>query len=441
MRDHALELVNLIFRSNFNHNQTRVTCLSSCCVPKVSQINGSQGESTNTDDLKRTDKNQNKRLANIEKKIAALSINKKQKPKNRKNKNRTTNIRRTADPFPGIASVSSMDAQPVVSSRDPTVASVVAQIAPFRVPRGVCNILHSTLPSQKFTARCVFTISPSANQETILNISPCIASDTVGKSATFVSGTRGNMYAQTFGTTTLASGITSGQQNSNTPYPLGTLGGGDYQWRLVSCGVRIRNTTAAVSRQGVLKSIVDFKGVLVRYGDAATSFGFLCDAVDSNHRAVRRNMASQPEHDVVISGQLADFSGWSQCQSTSYAAAMDNQVWPTGVGPAYNIAGGFYRMGPGIVLFPAVPTAQTYDVEVIEHWEIHGTLIETLHTPSGSHIGSADLAGTLVSQAHHQHALTPSMALHDVAKGIAFAEHHKAAIKDCASVAAALAIL
>lgn len=418
--------------------------MSSCCYPKNSQLNGNNGEATNTDDLNRSrvDSVQNKRIATLERRIANLPKQKKEgkknnKPRNSSKKNSGSKVHYRANPFPGIATVSDMDVQPTVVHRDPTVISAVSQIAPFRVPRGVSNLLTNCMPSQKFTARALFTISPSVYAETILIPSPSIASDSTYKSLYALSGTRPVLSTQLFNATVVAAGVFSASAVSNTPYAAATLAGNDFRWRLVSCGLRVRNTTSAVNRQGVIKWNVDHESLLVDYSNGTMTYGGLADALDSSHRTVRRNMASQPEADIVLSGQLYESNvAWWTATSVAEAA-----FFPLGKADVNTIATSMFRNGAGVILLPAVSSVQTYDLEIIEHWEIHGTSIETLHTPSGSHDMCANTLSAIVKQAHHQHAMTPSMALHDVVKGISFAEHHKAAIKDAVSVAAAIAIL
>ena len=98
-------------------------------------------------------------------------------------------------------------------------------------------------------------------------------------------------------------------------------------------------------------------------------------------------------------------------------------------------------MDTAFVCLPNVSAGQSYDLELIEHWEVTGTSIETLHTPSASHSMMHETLSNIVKQSHHQHGMTPSVALHDVAKGVSYAEHHKAAIKDAVGVATALAML
>lgn len=418
--------------------------MSSCCYPKNSQLNGNNGEATNTDDLNRSrvDSVQNKRIANLERKLASLPKQKKEgrkknKTQNSSKKNGGSTVHYRNNPFPGIATVSHMDVQPTVVHRDPTVISAVSQIAPFRIPRGVSNLLTNCKPSQKFTSRALYTISPAVNAEAVLIPSPSIASDSTYTSLYSFSGTRAALSTQLFNAASPAVGVSVHSTVSNTPYTAATLAGNDFRWRLVSCGIRVRNTTSAVNRQGVIKWNVDHEGLLVDYSNGTTTYGALAGALDSSHRTVRRNMASQPEADIVLSGQLYDGNvTWWNATNVGEAG-----FFPLGSGDVCSLTGYMFRNGAGVILLPAVSTVQTYDVEIVEHWEVHGTSIETLHTPSGSHDMSANTLSAIIKQAHHQHAMTPSMALHDVVKGISFAEHHKAAIKDAVSVAAAIAIL
>lgn len=437
------------FKLNLTHNTTTITCPSSCCVPKVSQINGAQGEATNTDDLPArnmsVDKRQNVRLTRLENKLSQLTVVKKnalRKKKRRGINNNRPNWKRMGGPFPGITDNSPMDIQPAVVHKDPTVLSAVAQLAPFRVPRGVVNILQESQPSQKFTSRCLLSLSPAVSSETILAICPCIASNAAAASLMAFTGTRTNLSSQLLQQITYSSGVTGISASTNTPYTDTVLSGNDYSWRCVSAGLRIRNTTAAVNRQGVVKWFVDYKGTLAPYTESTLSYGTIAANIDASHRTVRRNMATHPEADVVISGQLFN-TQWKQA-GTGSSLTNDGTYWPLVNNGQLSYLGNtpnIMAVGAAFVLFPAVSAAQTYDLEFIEHWEVTGSPIETLHTPSGAHSLSADTLHSIVSQAHHQHALTPSMALHDVAKGISFAEHHKAALKDAASVAAAIALL
>lgn len=428
------------FKINLRNCTTSVSCVSSCCRSS-SQLNGTHGEATNSDDVKsRVDRRQTQQIRKLQQQLRRVALVRNPGPPKRNKKTKVKNrpVRSQASPFPGIPSTSSLDSQPVVSHKDPVVLSTVAQLAPFRVPRGVTNLLLNGRPSQKFTSRALLSLSVPVGQEAVMYPCPCIASDNVCKSLEVFVGARASLDAAAFSATTTPAGLAVTAAVTNTPYTFATLGGGDYQWRLVSTGIRVRNTTAAVNRQGVLRWCVDHEHKLADYTSGVTTHGSLITAIDSSHRSVRRNMSTHPEADVVISGQLyAENVSWKSQQATN---APESLMWPVSQA-RYEMNGHYYAVGAGVIVFPNTSVGQTYDMEIIEHWEVHGSGIETLHTPSGTHSGSAETVANIIKQAHHQHGLTPSMALHDVAKGVAYGEHHKAALKDAASVAMAVALL
>lgn len=410
--------------------------MSSCCVPKVSQINGNAGEATNTDDLKKQDRRQNARLSNLERRLAAMTLKKKKNPR----KGRKTRLPSPrGPPFPGIPSNSGMDVAPPISHKDPNVLNTIAQLSPFRVPRGVTNLLEKAQPSQKFTARCLNSFSVPASQEGLVFISPCVCADGGARSLVGFTGTRANLAGQALNAAGAASGVTFLGSTSNTPYSASVLAGSDFTWRLVSAGIRLRNTTSAVNRQGVIRFITDYEGVISTYG-ATVNIDNLITQIDSNHRAVRKNTANEPDTEVTLSGQLYSANvGWYKADTSDILA--EASYYGCGHGPVCVYGATGYRAGGTMIAFPSVGTAQSYDIEVIEHWEVHGSSIETLHTPSSSHSLAAEAVSNLVKHAHHSHSQTPSLSLAGVAKGISYAEHHKAAIKDAGSVAVALAML
>lgn len=421
-----------------------MTCLSSCCLPRVSQINGANGEATGTDDLKNQDRKQNARLSKIENKIRSLTLSRKTKsaPKNNKRRQVAPKVRSNNGQtvFPGIPAPSSMDNQPPIIHRDPTVISAVAQMAPFRIPRGVASLLSNSTPSQKFTARALLTLSVPSGQESIVHISPCVAADSNACSMITFTGARATLNGATLATQNPA-GITFTFTSTNTPYSASVLAGKDFKWRLVSSGIRIRNTTAAVNRQGILRFIVNHEDHISLTGTA--THGGIISSLESNHRTVRRNMSSHPETDIVIgAGLFYNGEGWYDTLST--ALLDENSYWPvhgTSNPRLYGAGVSAIASGTAFVALPDVGSAQSYDFEMIEHWEVTGLSIETLHTPSCSHPMMYETVNTIMKQSHHQHGLTPSMALHDVAKSVSFAEHHKAALKEAGGVAMALAML
>lgn len=405
-------------------------------MPRKSQLNGANGEATNSDDVnKKVDRTQNKRIQALEQKMRNMSVRQgKKKKSNRQKKPQAVN------PFPGIPKNRTFNQDKHITF-EPTSASIVAQVSPFRIPRGVAGVLSSAKPSQKFTARAIATITVAANANGLFFISPCIAQDANLLSALCYFGTPSALSAQTLAATTYASGVSATGMSTNTPYSSGVLLGGDYTWRLVSAGVRIRNVTAPVNRQGVLKYIVDYPETVINYQDGTTTMGSVLTSVDSNHRTVRRNLGVQPDIDITIPGSSYLIKDTWVCDP--FPPSGGQGYWPLGASKqtVYNTPSSSYCPVGAIAIFPAVSVQQVYDVEIIEHWEVNGSAIETLHTPSPSHGLAADLVGSIISQSHHQHAMNPEKDIHEIAKGVAFAQHHKAALKDAACVASALVML
>lgn len=378
--------------------------------------------------------------------------NTKSKKKKRQSKPRSNQAQSYSNPFPGIPAVGPTSAQTVVAHRDPLVHNVVAQLNPFRVPRGIASGLIEAKPSQKFTARGVMSVTiPASTGTTVIQgmllVSPCVASDNTAISARLLQGTGTALAGQMLNAATLFAGVTETVMITNTPYDALTLTGKDFTWRLVSAGLRIRNITAAVNRQGIMLGYLDHDQTLIQYVSggavAANSVTAIINALNSNHRTVRINMASKPDMEFPISNAavIKPFNNhWKEQQENATPSANSQSFFdPCNVVMSLN--GNYGGLGGAFYLFPSVASAQSYEIELIEHWEVSGSKIETLHTPSATNALVAEAVSNIVKQSHHQHALTPEVALHDVARGVAYGEHHKSTLQQCASVAAALALL
>lgn len=385
----------------------------------------------------------------LEKKIAAMSFsqnNTKSKKKKRQSKPRNNQAQQSPSPFPGIPSVGPTSAQTVVAHRDPLVHNVVAQLNPFRVPRGIASGLIEAKPSQKFTARGVMSVTiPASSGSTVIQgvllVSPCVASDANAISARLLQGTGTAFAGQVLTAATLFTGVTETVMTTNTPYDALTLTGKDFTWRLVSAGLRIRNITAAVNRQGVMLGLLDHDQTLLQYSSTSNTLTAVVNALNSNHRTVRINMASKPDMEFPISNAaVIKPIQWREQQDAATPSVNSFSFYdPANI--VLTLNGNYGGLGGGYYVFPSVASAQSYEVELIEHWEVSGSKIETLHTPSATNSLVAEAVSNIIKQSHHQHALTPEVALHDVARGVAYGEHHKSTLQQCASVAAALALL
>lgn len=403
---------------------------------RCSTLNGNNGEATNTDDIKKgVNQLQNRRLAKIEATLRSLSLAKKVKRKQRKAK--STRRRETERPsgstFSAVPDVG-FDSAPPLQKASPIQASIISQVAPFRVPRCMASCLTSARPSQKISARALGSFSLATTERLILNLSPCIASDLVSMFGYISQSTGGN---QVWSTGTLTAGNRGTSATTNSPYTQSTLSNGDNRWRLVSAGLRLRNTTAPVSRSGVVRYLVDYSYDLLNYDnlDSATINAIVAD-VNASHKTVRVNSSTHPTIEIALHNTRND--DWSSRVDVlgCYYSGMDNGA--NGTVPV--ITTQFYP-GPVWVHIDYPATAQTYDIELIEHWEVSGSNIETLHTPSPSHAMAANTIRAIAEHSHHQHALQPHLSFASVVKGAVQLEHNKEAMRDASIVGTALAML
>lgn len=446
----VLYIFTNLYKMNIERNRCSCLVSSSCCYPQIrSQLNGANGEATNSDDVKKgaRDRKQDTKINELTRVVTKLLARGPSSlvPKKKKKKNRQTSSYAHAEvykgnPFPGIAQSSSLAIARPINHPDPVVVSAVAQLSPFQVPRGVASLLTEAVPSQKFTARALTSFTVPANDLGYLSIAPSVCSDATANSAFGFAGTSSELAAQTLALETLATGVTYlGNVSSNTPYSAATLAGNDYKWRCVSVGVRVRNTSAAVSRFGVLKYLLDNTHTLSSYNDSETING-LISKMDSSHKTVRRNMAMDPDVEIAVPGEIYPLN--RQWFEASTSSLEESSFYPMHAGVIRKTSGGnHYAYGCLGIVFPAVSTAQSYDIEIVEHWEVQGAPIETLHTPSSGHASVSETLRTIVSQAHHQHSLMPQLSFRNILKGVSSAVHHRSALKQAAPLMAALSLI
>lgn len=420
----------------------RVPIVSTCCnrVRVRSQLNGANGEATNKDDVRgerRVDKRQDKQLQRLLSRMQKLEVNRKsRKPKNKKTRTKSAKI---------------SSAQPKAIKQEPTAVSVQAQVAPFDIPRGIASVLKGPRPSQKITSRALCSVIVTNGQNMLGFFSPCIASDTGYYSGLVHCGSTTQMSAAPAVLTSgdaivLWTGVSSFTLSTNTPYTAATLAGNDYRWRLVSYGLRIRNTTASMYRGGVIKYLVD-TGANLMPADASTSqtFQATITAMDANHKTVRYNCASRPDIEIAVPhSQVAD-AAWHSIPSTDPASF--GNLWYEAVSDGAKRAGGTLSTNYAaygqlyISYINGTGQTQNFDLELIEHWEIAGSAIEILHTPSASHSGAYDLVSNIANHSHHQHSLAPHLTFKSVVKDAVKLEHNKAAMQDAGIAATALLAL
>lgn len=333
----------------------------------------------------------------------------------------------------------------VVNTSSPAATSIVAQIAPFRVPRGVASVLADALPSQKLSARGLLSISVSSGSSLLFNAQPCIFNDSTRTSAFGFTCPSANLSDATSCITSATAAVHPANcivytALTNTPYSLATMQGNDYKFRLVSNGTRFRCTTPVVNRGGVLKYIVDETESIIKYSEAGSlPFSSIISAINASHRTIRVSLAERTEVDIsapntssqwaAIADGTQDAFGWFGSGLANIRVGGTSATAVGGVGPTWVL----YENTSG--------QTQSFDIELIEHWEVHSPSIEPLHTASVSMHAAHQLTTALVSHAHSQHSSQPHLSFAQVVKGVAKMEHNKAAMQDVSALAPALALL
>lgn len=423
----------------------QVVVESKCCnrFSARSQLNGANGEATNSDDVA----SKNSELIKLTKELAKIYINEKKKSKQNKKPQKKKKGVRVANGAPTSRSLFNVGENlfhhsPGVQQLKGVAACVAAQFAPFDIPRGVANVLSEAIPSQKFSSRGYVTVSLATGQKMFGFCCPNTYSDTGNPSLVVATGALAAVDGcAPFGTA--AAGVTARTIVTATPYNSTTLTNARAEYRLVSHGLRIKCTSNAMNRGGSFIYLVDTNETFVSSADSGATCLTLDDRMQGTVKSVRVALASQPVVEITcphraIGGAVSDAQpGWAD---TSFAGFYDftNSGALTGV----NLSGSIGAFGQSFFSYQnGTGVTQTFDIELVEHWEIIFPGAEQLATPSVSHNHAAEAVRNIVHQAHQTHANHPTLSLKSVIKTVSSMAHNKEVISSIAGVGMALAAL
>lgn len=348
---------------------------------------------------------------------------------------------------------------PAVAAGDPLAVAIAAQIAPFNAPRGLAKKLTDTKPSQSVSARGQTTFSIPSGSTALFWCTPAACSNNTNVSMAIVvcPGASLGAATSTITSTSVGSFPAGCQQYSvvtTTPYDGATLCGGDYTARLVGAGVRIRNVSEALYRGGLLRYVCDDQDTaLAGLSADTTTYATWMGTVDSHQGSVRKHFSDNSVVEILYPSSR---SGWLSSIPVAYSAFFDqgNTPFATSTTASNNNVISSARFGgtTNIGCLGNAPKlfgyftngssgAQTIDVEIVEHWEYHGSGIVSLHTPGVPHVSSQSLLDGLSAHLATQHATNPHLHFKDIVKQGVKLAHNKAAVRDAemvASVALAL---
>lgn len=300
-------------------------------------------------------------------------------------------------------------------------------------------------PSQKFTARGLLSVAIPNNANFISMLSPNIASDSGYPSLNITWNTTGALGDATsvFTSPTVAAeplGLNQAFAATNTPYQYSTLDDGTDNWRLVSCGVRMRYVGPKLYQGGLIKFYHDTRGDLLLVGELTTlTFDGLIQRLNSHQGVIRSSLTEHPTLSCVFPSVTNESQEWAEIPYVAPAC----QEWD--VRRFGGTTSGKMMGQPIAYMYGVNNTGQTLylDIEVVEHWEICGRTVDALNTPSTGHSEVANGMSTLVVSAAQHLVTNPHKSYTDALKSVAKDPHVKAAFTGFASncMSTALALL
>ncbi len=397
--------------------------------------------------------------------LERLSL-KKKNPRRRKGPKKSGGKRKrgTRDPADGTDHVVTSRAagvasavldHPAVARAEPLATAVAAQIAPFNVAKGLAKKLTDTRQSQAVTSRGATTFTVPSGQTALFFMGPSACSDPAAQSFSVFVCPAANLNDATSTITSSSAGVNPANTvvtniSTNTPYAGAALSGGNMSARLVGAGLRIRNVSEALYRGGMLRYLMDSDGIFGSQRSATTTtYQGWIDNINATQTTVRKHFSDAslveilyPAHNCGWISDSSDFSGYFDCRQgmkNATAVGSFSSAETTRVGGA--ASPNAMSSGPGIVGYftNSSSGAQNIDIEVVEHWEFHGSAITTLHTPGVPHINTQNLIDGMMEHVATNHSQNPHLHFKDVVKEGVKLSHNKAAVKD-AELAASIAM-
>jgi len=325
------------------------------------------------------------------------------------------------------------DSSPIVH---PVAKAIKGIIAPFMAEKGSFGGLVDPRPSQKFSARGLVAYQIPNNNEFLMFIYPCIASNVQYPSLTLNYGTDNNMALATSTYTSSTAGntplnITQIQGITSTPYTEATLTTGQNNWRLLSAGIRVRYTGPNLYRGGLFKYYHDTRGDILNASElTTTTFSQIIQRLDGHAGVIRHNLGDDPVIEFSLPSVTNESQEWTD---------DGTQLWPGNKEYTKQRIGGttsgILAGQPIGYIYGMNTTGQSlyFDAELIEHWEIAGRNVDALNTPSTGNAELANSLSTLVVSAHQHLAHNPSMGYHKALKMIYKDPHVRGAFSGIAS--------
>lgn len=268
------------------------------------------------------------------------------------------------------------------TGRHPLHQQAVALMQPFKSPAGVAQHLIDALPSQKITLRSRGSINCNGNGSILGFVSPYLWNDSNYPSCfVFNNVTAGGADASNdavLGSSTVSSySYPSGWNGSLLMAPVRPYdaAGGDRSCRLVSYAIRIAYTGTALNANGRLKLLATPHGELNLA--AGTSVAEIISTIQSSHHTQMKSIHDQAVYEF-------NFIGNDRWDASGAGAEQDVDTFVENVLGGVNSPRRAYEPGAAFYYLNTASTAISFEIEVIENWEVRGANLASFYTESHS---------------------------------------------------------
>lgn len=319
-------------------------------------------------------------------------------------------------------------ARPVTKALDPILTSVKATFQPFNVEKGVSAPLIDGRPSQKFMAKAQTQITLASGQGfcfmqgsnfSLGNAFPsliiAVGGFTGGRftnDGAWKQGTVGDLVGP-YGTITRLS--------TNTPYTATTANNDGIEYACVSSGMRFTYEGSELYKGGTFRYIYDKDGAYNGTGDwqVRTPNG-LIDFVNAAANTIRQSI--NKDNVVEINSSITP-SPYIECSSgldSAYGVPTTAGQPPNNVTALIGgtLASSYFCTSPSVIGYYVNTSGNTisFHIDVVEHWNCSGSVIQSLQTPSYSHVAMSSHVDAVMANVRQDHASKPHTKHVDVAK-------------------------
>lgn len=303
---------------------------------------------------------------------------------------------------------------------DPIHTAIRAKFVPFETEKGVAGPLSDGRPSQKFMAKAQTQIALGIGQGMCFMVAPNCASDQNRASVVFAVGaftngaftTDGTWKSATVGDQVGAFGAIS-RLSTNTPYPATTLAQG-FEFACTGAGLKFTYEGAEFYRSGTMRYLYDKEFAYNSTIDWTTdTVNGLISYVNSAPNTIRQSI----NKDNVVEINCSSVADWFiECESVL------NTSYTNGLADTGNVGGStavtLFGVKPGVLGYYVNTSgaAISFHVDLVEHWAVSHSTIQSLQTPSYAAGPMATHVASLMDNVRQNHAGTPNVRHLDVTK-------------------------